>query len=259
MSEGFDFLGFRIQWRRKRGMGKWYVCTFIADRPIRSLKDKIRALTNRTSQQDPGTVLIRLNQIMRGMGGLLQARCLQEHPGRPGELRVAQGDPLVDGTAPLEVERRTPAPHRPHRPVAQALGGRDRVVQHRLSSGHPVPLPRQQDPQSLDGSQPRLQRPWRARCGEICTAGSASGLEKRTGSNSGTALQADSTVRRQDRLGLSFQECLPGLPGTPGCGVDARVLQESRPAGEWHRVPIPPPLTRLPPDATRLPSPPGGT
>ena len=66
MSERLDFLGFRIQWRRKRGTGKWYACTFIADRPIRSLKDKIRALTNRTSQQDPGTVLIRLSQIMRG-------------------------------------------------------------------------------------------------------------------------------------------------------------------------------------------------
>jgi RNA-directed DNA polymerase len=26
MSEGFDFLGFRIQWRRKRGTNKWYVC-----------------------------------------------------------------------------------------------------------------------------------------------------------------------------------------------------------------------------------------
>ncbi|MER0450090.1 group II intron reverse transcriptase/maturase [Streptomyces sp. Edi4] len=66
MSEGFDFLGFRIQWRRKRGTDKWYVYTFIADRPIRQLKGKIRALTNRKSQQDPGQVLIRLNQIMRG-------------------------------------------------------------------------------------------------------------------------------------------------------------------------------------------------
>ncbi|MGW1196079.1 group II intron reverse transcriptase/maturase [Streptomyces sp. NPDC002536] len=66
MSEGFDFLGFRIQWRRKRGSDKWYVYTFIADRPIRQLKDKIRALTNRTSQQDPRDVLRRLNQIMRG-------------------------------------------------------------------------------------------------------------------------------------------------------------------------------------------------
>ncbi|MFJ9822744.1 group II intron reverse transcriptase/maturase, partial [Streptomyces sp. NPDC101151] len=66
MSDGFDFLGFRIQWRRKRGTDKWYVYTFIADRPIRQLKDKIRALTNRTSQQEPGDVLRRINQIMRG-------------------------------------------------------------------------------------------------------------------------------------------------------------------------------------------------
>jgi RNA-directed DNA polymerase len=66
MSEGFDFLGFRLQWKRKGGTSKWHVYTFIADRPIRSLKAKIRALTNRTSQQDPRSVLIRLNQIMRG-------------------------------------------------------------------------------------------------------------------------------------------------------------------------------------------------
>jgi len=66
MSKGFDFLGFRLQWRRKRGTDKWHVYTFIADRPVRSLKAKIRALTNRTSQQDLRYVLIRLNQIMRG-------------------------------------------------------------------------------------------------------------------------------------------------------------------------------------------------
>ena len=66
MSEGFDFLGFRLQWKRKRGTDKWYVYTFIAERPIRSLKDKIRALTSRLSQQPPRDVLRRLNQIMRG-------------------------------------------------------------------------------------------------------------------------------------------------------------------------------------------------
>ncbi len=70
MSEGFDFLGFRIQWKRKRGTSKWHVYTFIADRPIRSLKAKIRALTNRRSQQDLRYVLIRLNQIMRGSPGI---------------------------------------------------------------------------------------------------------------------------------------------------------------------------------------------
>jgi RNA-directed DNA polymerase len=66
MSEALDFLGFRIQWRRKRGTSKWYVYTFIADRPVRSVKQKVRALTRRTSQQPPRDVLIRLNQIMRG-------------------------------------------------------------------------------------------------------------------------------------------------------------------------------------------------
>lgn len=66
LSDGFDFLGFHVQWRRKRGTNKWYVYTFIADRPIRSLKVKIRALTNRKSQQDLGYVLTGLNLAMRG-------------------------------------------------------------------------------------------------------------------------------------------------------------------------------------------------
>jgi RNA-directed DNA polymerase len=66
MSEGFSFLGFRIQWRRKRGTSKHYVYTFIDDRPVRSLKAKIRALTPRTSQLDLGYVLTRLNQVMHG-------------------------------------------------------------------------------------------------------------------------------------------------------------------------------------------------
>jgi RNA-directed DNA polymerase len=66
MSEGFSFLGFRIQWRRKRGTSKWHVYTFIDARPVRSVKAKIRALTRRTSQQDLGYVLTRLNQVMHG-------------------------------------------------------------------------------------------------------------------------------------------------------------------------------------------------
>jgi RNA-directed DNA polymerase len=66
LSEGFDFLGFRIQWKRKRGTTKWHVYTFIADRPLRSVKAKIRALTHRTSQHDLRALLIRINQISRG-------------------------------------------------------------------------------------------------------------------------------------------------------------------------------------------------
>lgn len=66
MCDGFDFLGFRIRWKRKRGTNKWYVYTFIADRPVRTLKAKIRALTHKTSQQDLASTLTRLAQIMRG-------------------------------------------------------------------------------------------------------------------------------------------------------------------------------------------------
>ncbi len=33
MSDGFDFLGFRIRWKRKRGTNKWYVYTFIPTGP----------------------------------------------------------------------------------------------------------------------------------------------------------------------------------------------------------------------------------
>ena len=66
MSDGFGFLGFRIRWKRKKGSGNWYVYTFVADRPVRALKARIRTLTRRTSQQDLARVLTRLGQIMRG-------------------------------------------------------------------------------------------------------------------------------------------------------------------------------------------------
>ena len=66
MAQGFDFLGFHIQWKRKAGTNKWYVYTFIADRPVKALKAKLRALTRRTSLASLGATLERLNQILCG-------------------------------------------------------------------------------------------------------------------------------------------------------------------------------------------------
>ncbi|MEV6862890.1 group II intron reverse transcriptase/maturase, partial [Streptosporangium subroseum] len=66
LADGFDFLGFRVVWRRKRGTDKWHVYTFIADRPVESLKRKIKALTQRLSHLDYKIALIRINQIQRG-------------------------------------------------------------------------------------------------------------------------------------------------------------------------------------------------
>ena len=201
MSESPGFLGFRIQWRRKRGTSKWYVYTFIADRPIPSVKDKIRALTQQDIAAPARGIAGPAQPDHARLGWLLQVRGLQAHPRIPGKLRVAPGDPLVDAAAPLEVERRPPAPHRSSRPVVQAVGGRDRAVQHREGTGHSVSIPRRQGPQPLGY---RITKPPTAETAETRyrgtgTAGSASGLGKRTGSNSGTAPQADSTTWHNSR------------------------------------------------------------
>jgi RNA-directed DNA polymerase len=66
LKDGFDFLGFHIKWMRKRGTDKWHVYTFIADRPVRDFKAKIRSLTRRLSQAEYRATLIRINQIQRG-------------------------------------------------------------------------------------------------------------------------------------------------------------------------------------------------
>lgn len=66
MRDGFDFLGFRIVWKQKRGTDKWHVYTFIADKPVRMMKRKIRALTHKLSHAGYRTTLIRVNQIQRG-------------------------------------------------------------------------------------------------------------------------------------------------------------------------------------------------
>ncbi|MFZ1384407.1 MAG: reverse transcriptase domain-containing protein, partial [Propionicimonas sp.] len=93
MGEGFDFLGFRIQWRRKQGSNKWYVYTYIADRPFRSAKAKIRALTPRTSQWELRDLLIRINQITRGWSNYFKhaiAKRVFEHLHRFTWRRIVQ-------------------------------------------------------------------------------------------------------------------------------------------------------------------------
>jgi RNA-directed DNA polymerase len=102
MSDGFGFLGFRIRWKRKRGPGKWYVCTFIADRPIRALKAKIRALTHRTSQQDLAYIVTRLGQIMRGWANYFKYAVAKwtfsKRTPSPGGGGPACCGPATDGT-----------------------------------------------------------------------------------------------------------------------------------------------------------------
>lgn len=52
--------------RRKRGTNQWYVYTFIADRPLKAVKAKIRAMTHRVSQANLS--------ITGGQAGCVRAR-----------------------------------------------------------------------------------------------------------------------------------------------------------------------------------------
>jgi hypothetical protein len=114
---------FRIQRKRKRGTTKHYVYTCIGQRPIRSLKAKIRALTHRTSQQNLGFVLAKLNQVVHGwLGELLQTCRRQERVQHAGQLHLVANHPHAAGPASLEMERRPPTIHRPNRPVASNRG-----------------------------------------------------------------------------------------------------------------------------------------
>lgn len=66
LSEGIDFLGFRIQWRKRRGGGKWCCMTFIADKAFATIKQTIRNLTPRRSPRPLTDVIIEVNAALRG-------------------------------------------------------------------------------------------------------------------------------------------------------------------------------------------------
>jgi len=66
LSEGIDFLGFHIQWRKRRGGGKWYCMVFIADKAFASIKQTIRNRTPRRSPRPLADVIIEVNAALRG-------------------------------------------------------------------------------------------------------------------------------------------------------------------------------------------------
>ncbi|HEX2418921.1 MAG TPA: group II intron reverse transcriptase/maturase [Micromonosporaceae bacterium] len=66
IDEGFDFLGFRIQRRRKRGTDKRVVYTYPAKKALASIVDRVRALTRRSSHPTLAVLLRQLNPVLRG-------------------------------------------------------------------------------------------------------------------------------------------------------------------------------------------------
>ncbi len=66
LGEGFDFLGYHIQWRRKRGTSQRHVYTYPSKNALASIKTKVRALTNQKAHRDLKALLIRINPVVQG-------------------------------------------------------------------------------------------------------------------------------------------------------------------------------------------------
>lgn len=66
LREGFDFLGFHIVKRRKRGTNKDYVYTYPSKTALRAVMKKLRSMTRRSSYPTFGTLLYHFNAVVRG-------------------------------------------------------------------------------------------------------------------------------------------------------------------------------------------------
>jgi RNA-directed DNA polymerase len=66
LDEGFDFLGFRIQRRRRKGTNTWAVYTYPSKKALLSVMGKVRALTRRTRHRTLEALLRQLNPVLRG-------------------------------------------------------------------------------------------------------------------------------------------------------------------------------------------------
>jgi RNA-directed DNA polymerase len=66
IDEGFDFLGFRIQRRRRAGTNQRYVYTYPSKKALAAIIGKVRTLTHRTANRSLAVLLYRLNPVLRG-------------------------------------------------------------------------------------------------------------------------------------------------------------------------------------------------
>jgi RNA-directed DNA polymerase len=67
IDEGFDFLGFTIRRMLKRGTTEQYVYTVPSRKSTQAIRDKVTAMTGRSTQnQDTGMLIQRINQALAG-------------------------------------------------------------------------------------------------------------------------------------------------------------------------------------------------
>jgi RNA-directed DNA polymerase len=66
IDEGFDFLGFHIQRKRKEGTQRRTLYTYPSKTALAAIKAKVRVLTQGNTNQTLANLLARLNPVLRG-------------------------------------------------------------------------------------------------------------------------------------------------------------------------------------------------
>ena len=66
IDEGFDFLGFRIQRKRKRGTNKLVVYTWPSKKALASIMAKLKTLSKQGTNQSLADLLVQVNWALRG-------------------------------------------------------------------------------------------------------------------------------------------------------------------------------------------------
>jgi RNA-directed DNA polymerase len=72
LDEGFDFLGWRIRRRRKRGTGPQHIYTYPSKKALLSITGRVRTLTRRSAHRNLMDLLHRLNPVLRGWSTYFQ-------------------------------------------------------------------------------------------------------------------------------------------------------------------------------------------
>ena len=188
IDDGFDFLGWRIQRRRKKGhqAGKRYVYTYPSKKSLASILDKVRQLTRRASHRTLADLLRRLNPVIRGWCAYFSPRRVETHLQLPRPLRLLADRRLAEETTPRHWDAH-PGPAPP--PRLEDPRRRDRVLPRLAGSGDPLPLPRNPYPHTLGERHGVIL--WRAGCPGMGTSGSQGGQQKPTNRKAGRALLSD--------------------------------------------------------------------
>ncbi|MGH3999115.1 MAG: reverse transcriptase domain-containing protein, partial [Pseudonocardiaceae bacterium] len=114
VSDGFDFLGFHIRWKRKRGTQKWYVRLHLhRETTAPSGQGEDPCPDRRSSDADLAETLRRLKQILRGWRAYFRHAVATAHAQTPPTGHLVEDHRVADATTPLAMEHHLSLAGRP--------------------------------------------------------------------------------------------------------------------------------------------------